>query len=155
MAVDDIGLLVWFQGVFGPHQGRAKDLHRFMRHQCPMFGQNARHCLRCSTVCLLLHCGPLSMGLEAPSNELSAVPVLHADPMKVLRLFSFCICGGAVRLNSSKQCAYACHLVHIGVVAIGVQYSVRVGGRFVGGRPGASAQEHLRKVSTDPPPPPS
>ncbi len=36
-----------FEGVLWPHQGGAKGLHRFMRHQYPMFGQNARHCLRC------------------------------------------------------------------------------------------------------------
>ncbi len=83
-AVDDIGFLVWFQGVLWPYQGGAKGLHRFMRHQYPMFGQNARHCFRCSlyirdlyTVCLLLHYGPLSTGLEAPSNELPVTQCLH------------------------------------------------------------------------------
>ncbi len=98
-----------------------------MRHRYPMFGQNARRCLRCSlyirdryTVCLLLHCGPLSTGLEAPSNEMPVVPVLLANPVKVLRLFSFRICTGAVKLKSSKQCAYTRHFVHIRVVSIGV-----------------------------------
>ncbi len=70
---------------------------------------------------------PWSTGLEAPSNEMPVVPVLRADPVKVLRLFSFSICSCAVRLNSSKQCAYTRHLMHVGMVAIGIQYSVRLG----------------------------
>ncbi len=56
------------------------------------------------------------------------VAVLLAVPVKVLRLYWYRICSGAVRLNSSKQCAYTRHLVHIRVVTIDVQYSIRVDG---------------------------
>ncbi len=107
-AVDDIGFIVWFQGVLGSHQGGAQGLHRFMRHQYPMFGQK---CARLPPM-LLVYKGPLRglsvvalrpfvYGVEASSKEIPVLPVLLADPVKVLRLFSFCICSGAVRLNSS------------------------------------------------------
>ncbi len=111
-AVDDIRFLIWFQGVLGSYQGGAEDLHGFMRDQYAMFDQNAHRCLRCFLyirdlykACLLLHYGTWSTGLETSSNEMPVIPVLLADPVKVLSLFSFRICSGAVRLHSTKNCA--------------------------------------------------
>ncbi len=50
-----------------------------------------------------------------------------ADPVKVLRLPSFCTRNVAMGLNSSKQYANIRHAVYIMRVAIGMHYSVRLG----------------------------
>ncbi len=102
-AVGDIRFLVCFQGAVVSHQAGAESLHGFMRDRYAMSAQKVRRCLRYSlcirdrnTVALLLHCGPWSRGLEASSYKMPAVTMLLANPIKVLRLSSFCTCSGAL-----------------------------------------------------------
>ncbi len=92
-AVDGIPFLTLFQG----DQSDVESLHGFMRDRYAMSGQKTCRYLQCflyimarNTVYLLLRCDPWSVGFEA-SNKMPAVPVLQADPVKMLRLSSFCI----------------------------------------------------------------
>ncbi len=70
-------IFTWSQAVLKSNQSSAEVLHGFMRDRYttppPM--------LDCNTIYRLLHWVPWSTGLEASSNEVSAISVFSEDPL--------------------------------------------------------------------------